>query len=201
MSQPSLRERNKQKVTQRIVEVTIELFKTKGYRETTMDEIAEQAEISRKTLFNYFPSKESLLLPWGQEILDNHLQAKFIDYMRTEPTTAQLLHFIYQSISELLRDFPDVAQAFARDSFISGSASQRATIMTGVEDIYLRLLRYGQARGEVRSDIPLEYMTRYLGAFLSVFFLHTFEAMSPENASQEIEQMLTLIQTGLSPAK
>ena len=201
MNQLSLRERNKKKVTQRIVEVTIELFKTKGYHETTMDEIAEQAEISRKTLFNYFPSKESLLLPWAQEILDNHLQAKFVDYMHTQPTTVQLLQFIYQAISELLQIFPDVAQAFARDSFIAGSASQRATIMTGVEDIYLRVLRYGQARGEVRTDIPLEYMTRYLGAFLSVLFLDTFEATSPENASQEIKQMLALIETGLSPAK
>lgn len=200
MSQLSLRERNKQKVTERIIAVTLDLFKTRGYHATTMDDIAEQAEISRKTLFNYFPSKESLLMPWAQEILNNNLMPRFADYMRSGPTTAQLLHYIYQTISEILRMFPDVAQAFARETFISGSTTQRSTILTGVEDIYTEVLRYGQGRGEVRTDIPLPYMTRYLGAFQSVLFLDTFEATSPEQASQEIERMLALIQTGLSPA-
>lgn len=40
------------------------LFATKGFDETTSDEIAEAAGIGRRTLFRYFPSKNDI--PWGQ---------------------------------------------------------------------------------------------------------------------------------------
>jgi hypothetical protein len=71
------RERNKQRVRQHILSAASELFKTRGYPPTTMDDIAEEAEISRATLFNHFPSKEALLLPWGQEIVEQQFQAGF----------------------------------------------------------------------------------------------------------------------------
>jgi len=50
-----LRERNKQRVIQRIQEGAFELFRTVGYEQTTMDAIAEKAETSRGTVFKYFP--------------------------------------------------------------------------------------------------------------------------------------------------
>ena len=70
MDRVPLRERNRRRVTLRIISAASGLFKTCGYHSTTMDDIAEKAEISRATLFNYFPSKEALLLPWGQEIVE-----------------------------------------------------------------------------------------------------------------------------------
>jgi AcrR family transcriptional regulator len=45
-----LRERNKQRILQRIQEATFVLFRTIGYDQTTMDAIAEKAETSRGTL-------------------------------------------------------------------------------------------------------------------------------------------------------
>ena len=89
-----LRERNKQRVTQRIIAAAMELFKTRGCQQTTMDDIADKAEISRGTLFNYFPSKDALLLPWGQEILQEYIQPKLTAYLETQPSTIQVLQFL-----------------------------------------------------------------------------------------------------------
>jgi len=47
VDQLPLRGRNKQRVRQRILSAASELFKTRGYPPTTMDGIAEKAEISR----------------------------------------------------------------------------------------------------------------------------------------------------------
>ena len=49
----------------RILEVCGELFRTRGFDETTVDAIAARAEISRQTFFNYFPSKEAVLAEFG----------------------------------------------------------------------------------------------------------------------------------------
>jgi AcrR family transcriptional regulator len=56
-----LRERKKQKTRETIINVALELFAAKGYEHTTIAEIAEAAEVSPRTIFAYFPSKEDIL--------------------------------------------------------------------------------------------------------------------------------------------
>lgn len=56
-----LRERKKRETLHRISDVALELFVAKGYEATTLDEIAAAADISRRTLFYYFDSKEDIL--------------------------------------------------------------------------------------------------------------------------------------------
>lgn len=57
-----LRERKRRQMLQRIAEVGLDLFLSKGYGATTLDEIAEAAGISRRTFFYYFKSKDDVLL-------------------------------------------------------------------------------------------------------------------------------------------
>ena len=56
------RERKRRETLQRITQEGIRLFSTKGYDETTLDEIAAAAAISRRTFFHYFKSKDDILL-------------------------------------------------------------------------------------------------------------------------------------------
>src|SRR6201981_2441341 len=60
--QLGLRERKKIKTRQAIRREAIRLFDANGYAATTVEQIAEAAEVSPSTFFRYFPSKESLLL-------------------------------------------------------------------------------------------------------------------------------------------
>jgi AcrR family transcriptional regulator len=56
-----LRERKRNELYDRIVRVGHRLFLEQGYESTTIDMIAEEAGISRRTFFHYFPSKEDVL--------------------------------------------------------------------------------------------------------------------------------------------
>lgn len=58
----SLRERKKIKTRQVIRRAAFRLIDENGYAATTVEQIAEAAEVSPSTFFRYFPSKESLLL-------------------------------------------------------------------------------------------------------------------------------------------
>lgn len=57
-----LRERKKAKTREAIQRHAMRLFREQGYDETTVDQIAEAAEVSQSTFFRYFPSKEDLVL-------------------------------------------------------------------------------------------------------------------------------------------
>lgn len=66
MENTSLRERKKQKTRELLVRISIRLFLEKGFDRTSVDDIVEQAELSQRTFFRYFATKEAILF-WDHD--------------------------------------------------------------------------------------------------------------------------------------
>ncbi|MBP0456895.1 TetR/AcrR family transcriptional regulator [Streptomyces montanisoli] len=58
---PGLRERKKQRTREAISEAAIALFLEQGFNQVSVAQVAEAAEVSKRTLFAYFPAKEDLV--------------------------------------------------------------------------------------------------------------------------------------------
>lgn len=61
MTEPGLRERKKQRMYETLSDIAVRLFLEKGFDAVPVAEIAAAAEISKPTLFRYFPTKEDLV--------------------------------------------------------------------------------------------------------------------------------------------
>jgi AcrR family transcriptional regulator len=89
----TLRERKKQRTREALVRVAIELFTTRGYEQTTVDDIADAVGVSQRTFFRYFAGKEDAALA-----LDGMTVAHFVDTVRARPPHEAPLDALRQAV-------------------------------------------------------------------------------------------------------
>src|SRR5579872_7065506 len=68
------RERKRQAVHLSVLEAAERLFTERGVARTTVDDIAQAADVARQTVFNHFPYKEALALELGAESIQQVAQ-------------------------------------------------------------------------------------------------------------------------------
>ncbi len=91
---PGLRDRKKARTRAAIREHAMRLFREQGYDQTTIEQIAEAAEVAQSTVFRYFPTKEDLVM------LDDY-DAPILAALRCAPaelSPVAAMRFAYRSV-------------------------------------------------------------------------------------------------------
>src|ERR671918_1677884 len=83
---PGLRERKKEQTRRTIAAVALDLFETRGYAETTVDDIAAAADVSPRTFFRYFAGKDEAVFERADDV-----QVAFRALLDSRPTDEPLL--------------------------------------------------------------------------------------------------------------
>jgi len=123
-SDSGLRERKKAKTRAAIQAAALYLFERQGYDATTVDQIAERAEISQSTFFRYFPTKEDVVL---HDRYDPLLLADF----RAQPPELSPITALRRTLRSVLGTLP--TDELARER-------QRATLIISVPELRARTL-------------------------------------------------------------
>lgn len=84
--EPGLRERKKSRTRETVRREAFRLFELNGYAQTTVDQIAEAADVSPRTFFRYFPTKESVL--FNDDLLTPILEAFLVAPAELSPVAA-----------------------------------------------------------------------------------------------------------------
>ena len=97
---PTLRERKKTRTRFAIQQEALRLFRKQGYASTTVEQIAEAAEVSASTFFRYFPTKDSLVLT---DDYDPIMAERF----RAQPPELGAVAALRAAFRETFADVPD----------------------------------------------------------------------------------------------
>jgi AcrR family transcriptional regulator len=107
---PGLRERRRQQTRERLTRAAMALFLDRGFEATTLDDIAAAADISRRSFFHYFASKEDVVFAWHEETT-----AALIAAVEARPANESMLTAAENAISAMARQLePGEAIAMAR---------------------------------------------------------------------------------------
>jgi AcrR family transcriptional regulator len=98
MTDAGLRERKKLRTRSALIDSAFVLFQRKGFEATTIDEIAEAVDISPRTFFRYFTSKEEVAL----SLIDDQLGA-LMDHFERRPAEESVLEALRNASIEVLR--------------------------------------------------------------------------------------------------
>ncbi len=198
----SRRERKKEETRRRIFEAALELFRTRGFEATTVDEITELADVGRGTFFNYFPRKEAVLSFIAEEQLDALQESMPAMLASDEPTSALMIRLLQLAAEGYVRD-RDVSRLVLTE-WIKRDVQPPAEAAAHAQRFFQALFERGLARGEVRADVvPSRVEGIIRGIFLATLFQWLYcpagHASCFDDLDAELAARFTLALEGFAP--
>lgn len=145
------RQENKLAVEKRIYDAAMELFCELGYKKTTLIDIAQEAEVSTRTLYKYFPTKESILRKFGRDNI-LHLKSYAAELPAEMPVKEKVLDVMVYDFMSMFCEM-DVSYILhsARDEEGVYARFEIENVLTA-ESIYCNLFKREQMRCGVQPN-------------------------------------------------
>lgn len=152
----SRRERRSAELRERLFRSALSLFGSKGYAETTVEDITEAADVGKGTFFNYFPSKEHILMAFGEMQLAR-LEAIIREAEQSDLPMRDVMRTLVMRMTEEPIRNPAIVRALLQANLSSVPVrGEMVRIHDRNRALLGRLIRHGQERGEIRGDLPAE---------------------------------------------
>ncbi|KPN17263.1 TetR family transcriptional regulator [Xanthomonas sp. Mitacek01] len=140
-----------------ILDAAVAEFRSAGYEATTMDRVAAAAGVSKRTVYNHFPSKDALFLRILEEMFARGIGGPDLAYRADRPLRAQLMELVEQKL-RLLDDphFVDLARVAIAAGLHSPTLARDMLERLGDrEEGITTWVRAAAADGRLKTDDPL----------------------------------------------
>lgn len=197
-----LRQRQKEQRREAIVGAALELFEVQGFSSTTVEQIAVQAGVSTPTVFNYFGSKQDILLALLEKADQRAVSDARLQMPAFDNAVDAMCHLESQIIRQELEALP---VAIWRELLPLGLLTQRPEAAAQLNSRLVQqvgdLLRELQARGLLRADFDVDFVADFLNDYSSVLFMRLVQDEVPDLVAHErrIRQLTQTLFDGLAP--
>jgi AcrR family transcriptional regulator len=175
-------------IKQRIIEKAAELFPRSGFSKVTVDELCEEIGISKKTLYQYFTSKDAIadaVFNWNTRSIKNNLlniMSEHIDYL---DRLYKLCEFIAQFLSKMNKTAQQDLVRHRPDLWKKLELYRKQEIFPIFKNMLDEGIALGIVRGDVQKDLILLMLASAVEGILTPEILTT-QSFSTEDAFRGI---------------
>jgi AcrR family transcriptional regulator len=149
-----------------LLDAALRLFRTRGYESTTVQDIANAADVAKGTFFSHFPTKEHVLMAYHQEMGRHVLE---VISSRSFTSAERAVQFALGECAAWIANDPAMGRLvtrvfFGSDLLLQSDQQNEAELAAWLHDH----IQAGCKRGELKSslDIPL-FISLLIGALSS----------------------------------
>ena len=196
------RERKKQRTREALVDAAFQLFAEKGFEATTVEEIADSVDVSSRTFFRYFASKEDVVLTFQEEQF-----AAMLEAFASRPQDEPVLTALRNASVGIIRACEEGAAGFDPERF--GCIQQ---LMESSPAVFGSSLEHGQKKHAEMTRLVAERMgvdpdtdlrPHVVASAVNSVFHTAFELLSSgtvqvERFSDVLSELLRLAEDGIN---
>ncbi len=200
------KEREKLARKKAIIDAAREVFFEHGFQATTMDQIAEVAEVSKGSLYLHFPTKEELyvtILVQGLEMLLQRFQ-KAVQGVKDWETRIRNIGKAYYDFYREERNYSQILFLLQHGEIAPKVSDQviQTTFERGLSclNILCQAIEAGMAKQEIREQNAMELAVILWGSMNGIILLHEEEEhkkIIPTSLDSVIQRAITLLIDGL----
>lgn len=160
---PGLREKKKASTKESLLNAAEKLFRERGYGETTVDQIADLAQISKVTFYGYFKAKEDLLTGLHNRVLESALE-RINQPEHKNAGAISTLKLLATDLGRWTEENSELFKVLLSEKTVPLNACSQADSESDcpAAQAMIDILERGIVSGELRNDIDANRIGRYL---------------------------------------
>jgi len=154
------RKRRSADLRERLFRSALNLFAKQGFAETTVEDITNAADIGKGTFFNYFPSKDHLLIAFSEMQLEK-LRGLVTEAAESSQPMPAFLRTLGVRMTEEPARNPSIVRALLQGNLSSSPVREAMCVNhQRAHQLLTQLVKLGQERGEIRRDLTAEQIAQ-----------------------------------------
>lgn len=189
----------KERTKEKIFKTATSLFLTKGYENTTVQEITEKAEVAKGTFFSHFKTKDAILTYLGEQrtkLMKDMLVDELVEVKSTEEriiTLFDLLAKVNEEDKEITKliSFEILKKLYSPE--LETETNNQMELKLLLEEILIN----GQEKGEFSNDFQPSHVA---DIFIGIYFFVLFQWLSDESncsLENEFRQRISIVLRGI----
>ena len=178
---------------QDILRAAVDEFRSAGFEATSMDRIAATAGVSKRTVYNHFPSKEVLFAEILQQLWESSMASVDLAYRADAPLQAQLQELILQKLA-MLSDtgFIDLARVAIAETIHSPERAREIVARMGEKEEGVTVwIRAALADGRLKPLDP-EFAAQQLQGLVKSFAFWPQITLGQPPLSRDMQQQVAI---------
>jgi TetR/AcrR family transcriptional regulator, cholesterol catabolism regulator len=169
--------------TQRVISKSIELFTQYGIRQVTMDQIAEELGMSKRTIYELFRDKDTLVSVCLDTMHRNHMQ----EAQEILASASHAIDALYRLGQHGERKKSAINRLFFEDirkQYPAMWATMKERVKPGPGSISFKILNKGIEEGIFRKEINVEIVDTFINVIMETF--HKREIFPPNTTDKDL---------------